>query len=408
MKPGTIIPLVASVGLFAYSVIDVNTDADALQYVGKALSFETGQTTQTHARVYALAEAFMERTGQNEQYKWVTASNPYREHLATSSEFFWENVECRWHGKRLALIVPLFLLYKTGMNPYAAMHLVNILATVGALMLTVLVIAKDDWPGRLVMCLGFVAVGGDALGRIGTCDAVSTLLSAAVLLAVVRCRLLALFLIPTLVLIRPDNVMLCGLFLLWFWFQKPGKRPIGPMLSGWLCAVFYWLMMHVVGQPYGWFTVIMDGILQANKALLNSGCNEYVPNWDVYWNVLKFRVPYEWATRVHLAYFPLLVGLAWLMKPKGLWRYLAWAVPAYTLARFILCPVWLQRYMVWAYCAMLLILIVSRKPKNNPHPFPEAMYCESCGGATSSLLGVMCCKMCRRRLRSLRHAGEEA
>jgi hypothetical protein len=354
--PRSILPLIATALLATLFLVrgslhpELNYDVVAYAALAKEMRGAGGKT-----------EAYRELASKvgNDGFA-IYVSGPYRERMYRDDGFFLVNL--------LFFAIRPFYVFLCSMvgslvnSDVAATYIVSAVAASLAVLLSFVLAGTVGLAGywRLAVPLTWVTAGGLNIASLSTPDALETLLSLLFVLTSIKgpwkgWRALSLLLIAVLmVATRTDAVLLITILMLLEWMLEPRHRPVASLVF--LGALSTYFVIQKVSGNYGYV------------ALLNFNLShEVVPNLALnlrgYGLAVVHQVLQTLGEDPRYALFVLAVSLlavSWFRerRMRAMWEgdgfnhralVLTAALAVYLVARFVLFPFPLSRFLMTAY-----------------------------------------------------------
>lgn len=254
---------------------------------------------------------------------------------------------------RPVYVETIAVLARSGVPVDRAINLISALCLFGIGMVLL------GWTHRPLYCALLMATPAIVgLGRIGTPDALSSLLLLSSVWAIVRQRLFpgVLFLLVS-VWVRTDNILIIVMILLWLAGTGRLSLSYAAILAG-LAAASLLFIQHFSGN-YGWSVLFRYSFIGGKYPA------EILPHVSVREYMVTFGRGLEGIGGQELALWTLVGVAAWRWLPQRFQaRQLLVVIAVAAIVRFLLFPTPEDRYFAWAYLMVgaFFIEAIGRSP----------------------------------------------
>jgi hypothetical protein len=348
--------LLFSLAVFSWTHANPHYNWDMLGYVAAVKAFTVADPVERHRQTFSeLADAVpAERRAE------LVLGNDYRQHMAQDPEAFRQ--QAPFYRIRLIYTGLVHALSQTGIDPFAATHLVSTLAAAAGLWLLYFafrpLVAPPLWYAYPLLAL---PLGVLETARLSTPDALAFLASVAIVHALLRESRWLYLALPLAILVRTDLILFVLPVLAWAYWTLPRQRPW--VLASLALTLITYLGVNRYYGNYGWATLFYFTFIQQSprpaELVVQFGLKEYLLVLQLAWQ--QVMVDKAFAVFCGLG----LLSLALWRRPVGAspprqraLGFLLLLNLGYVVLHFLLFPMIWERFFVAQYLLALVILLV--------------------------------------------------
>jgi hypothetical protein len=234
---------------------------DMIPYIACALSYEEDSKVAVHHKTYRIVEESVWPS----EYVDLAARTPFRRSMAQNPVLFYQQLN--FYHLRPLYISSIYILHKLGVPLVKSTVLTSVISALCISAILILWISGHASPfhSALISAFLLIAAGLPTIARLSTPDALSSALVFLSFFVLIEKRLpnLACLLMIASLLARPDNVILCLLFVgyLRLTSAREYRIGVGPYFLFMILIFLTYLGILAFSKPYRWWTVFSHTFL---------------------------------------------------------------------------------------------------------------------------------------------------